>query len=416
MTWGKTWRLELSSQPVTCPEDLGLSSARLDRVRVWMRRQIDSGRLPGIEVLITRRGKAAFHHCEGMADIARGRPATAETLYRLYSMNKSLASAAAMMLYEEGYFQLDDPISRFIPEFLGQHVWSGGGFGAMQSEPARRDITFHDLLTHTSGLTYGFMQANPVDAIYREQKIDRLGIEMTLAEFAAKVAKLPLVAHPGTRWNYSVSTDVLCRLIEVISGQAYDSFLTERLLKPLGMADTTFNVPPGKAHRFAACYMPGSDGLLKLQDDPETSRFVAPLKAPFGSALVSTASDYMRFCRFLLSKGACGDTHLLGRKTIELMMMNHLPGDLAAMGQPRFAESTFHGIGFGLGFSVLIDPTKAEIVGTPGECGWGGMASTGFWVDPVEDLAVVMTTQLIPSSKYPLRRELRVLTYQAIVE
>lgn len=381
-----------------------------------MRRQIESGRLPGIEVIITRRGGVAFHHCEGMADIARERPATPETLYRLYSMNKSLASAAAMMLYEEGCFQLDDPISRFIPEFSEQRVWSGGGFGSMQSEPALRDITFHHLLTHTSGLTYGFMQANPVDAMYREQRIDQLGIEMTLAQFAAKVAKLPLVAQPGTRWNYSVSTDVLCRLIEVISGQPYDAFLTERLLKPLGMTDTTFNVPAGKADRFAACYMPGPDGSLKLQDDPETSRFTQPLKTPFGSALVSTASDYMRFCRFLLSKGAGGDTHLLGRKAIELMMTNHLRGDLAAMGQPRFAESTFHGIGFGLGFSVLLDPAKAEIVGSPGECGWGGMASTLYWVDPAEDLAVVMMTQLIPSSTYPLRRELRVLTYQAIVD
>jgi CubicO group peptidase (beta-lactamase class C family) len=260
------------------------------------------------------------------------------------------------------------------------------------------------------------MQANPVDAMYREQNIDRLGIDMTLAEFVEKVARLPLVAQPGTRWNYSVSTDVLSRLIEVVSGRPYDAFLTERLLKPLGMEETTFNVPAGKASRFAACYVPGPDGRPELQDDPETSRFVEPLKTPFAGALVSTASDYMRFCRFLLSKGRAGDARLLGRKTVELMMMNHLKGDLAAMGQPRFAESTFHGIGFGLGFSVLLDPPRAQIVGTPGECGWGGMASTVFWVDPAEDLAVVMMTQLIPSSRYPLRRELRVLTYQAIVD
>jgi CubicO group peptidase (beta-lactamase class C family) len=340
----------------------------------------------------------------------------AETLYRLYSMNKSLSSAAAMMLYEEGRFQLDDPISRFIPDFSGQRVWSGGGFGAVQCEPALRDITFRDLLTHTSGLTYGFMQANPVDAMYREQNIDRLGIDMTLAEFVEKVARLPLVAQPGTRWNYSVSTDVLCRLIEVVSGRPYDAFLTERLLKPLGMEDTTFNVSAEKAGRLAACYMPGPDGSLKLQDDPEKSHFVGPLKTPFGGALVSTASDYMRFCQFLLAKGKSGTARLLGRKTVELMMMNHLPGDLAAMGQPRFAESTFHGIGFGLGFSVLLDPANAQILGSPGECAWGGMASTVYWVDPAEDLAVVMMTQLIPSSRYPLRRELRVLTYQAIVD
>ena len=404
------------SQPIARPEEVGLSSERLGRVTGWMRRQIDSGRLAGIEVMVARGGKAAFHHCEGMADIARGRPVTPATLYRLYSKNKSLTSAAVMMLYEEGHFQLDDPISRFIPDFSGQRVWSGGGFGATQSEPALRDITFRDLLTHTSGLTYGFMQANPVDAMYREQNIDRLGLEMSLTEFVGKVAKLPLVAQPGTRWNYSVSTDVLCRLIEVMSGRPYDAFLTERLLKPLGMEDTTFNVSSDRIDRLSACYAPGPDGRPELQDDPATSRFAGPLKTPFGGALVSTASDYMRFCQFLLSKGACGGTHLLGRKTVELMMMNHLGGDLAAMGQPRFAESTFHGIGFGLGFSVLIDPTRAQIVGSPGECGWGGMASTAYWVDPAEDLAVVMMAQLIPSSRYPLRRELRVLTYQAIVD
>jgi CubicO group peptidase (beta-lactamase class C family) len=406
----------LNSQFIDRPEEVGLSSDRLGRVTGWMRRQIGDGRLAGIEVMIARRGKTSFHHCEGMADIERRKPATPETLYRLYSMNKSLASVAAMMLYEEGFFQLDDPISRFIPEFSGQRVWSGGGFGAIQSEPALRDITFHDLLTHTSGLTYGFMRANPVDAMYREQNIDRLGIDMTLSEFVERVSKLPLVAQPGTRWNYSVSTDVLCRLIEVISGQSYDAFLTERLLQPLGMKNTTFYVPAGKFNRLAACYMPGPGGALQLQDDPETSHFAGPLKTAFGSALVSTASDYMRFCQFLLARGARSGKHLLGRKTIELMMTNHLKGDLAAMGQPRFAESTFHGVGFGLGFSVLVDPAKAQIIGSPGECGWGGMASTAYWVDPAEYLAVVMMTQLIPSSRYPLRRELRVLAYQAIVD
>jgi CubicO group peptidase (beta-lactamase class C family) len=406
----------LNHRAIALPEEVGLSAERLGRVTGWMRRLIGDGLLPGIEVMIARSGRTAFHHCEGMADIERRKPVTPETLYRLYSMNKSLASVAAMLLYEEGFFQLDDPISRFIPEFSGQRVWSGGGFGAIQSEPALRDITFHDLLTHTSGLTYGFMQANPVDAMYREQNIDRLGIDMTLSEFVGKVSKLPLMAQPGTRWNYSVSTDVLCRLIEVISGQPYDTFLTDRLLQPLGMEDTTFYVPAGKVNRLAACYMPGPDRALQLQDDPETSLFAGPLKAPFGSALVSTASDYMRFCQFLLARGAHSGKHLLGRKTIELMMTNHLKGDLADMGQPRFAESTFHGIGFGLGFSVLLDPAKAQIIGSPGECGWGGMASTAYWVDPAEDLAVVMMTQLIPSSRYPLRRELRVLAYQAIVD
>jgi CubicO group peptidase (beta-lactamase class C family) len=321
-----------------------------------------------------------------------------------------------MMLYEEGRFQLDDPIAGFIPEFANPRVWSGGGYGATQTEPARRDITFRDLLTHTSGLTYGFMQANPVDAMYRESKIDALGGDLTLAEFVKKVATLPLIAQPGARWNYSVSTDILARLVEVISGQRFDLFLTDRLLKPLGMSETTFHVPTGTAERLSACYARGSDGHQQLQDDPPTSRFATPTQAPFGGALVSTARDYMRFCRLMLGKGAVDDVRLLGRKTVELMMMNHLDGDMAAMGQPRFAESSYRGIGFGLGFSVLLDPAKAQILGTPGECAWGGIASTAFWIDPAEELAVVLMTQLMPSSQYPLRRELRTLVYQAIVD
>lgn len=398
------------------PEELGLSSERLVRVTSWMRRQVEGGRLAGLEVMIARHGRTAFHACEGLADIARGKAATPETLYRIYSMNKAFTSAAIMMLYEEGRFQLDDPISRFLPAFAGQRVWCGGGYGADASEPARRDITFRDLLTHTSGLTYGFMNANPVDALYREQKLDRLGIDLSLADFVAKLAKLPLIAQPGTRWNYSVSTDVLCHLIQVVSGQPYDRLISERLLQPLGMTDTTFQVPPEKIGRFAACYVPGADGRPELQDDPQTSRFVQPLATPFGGTLVSTARDYMRFCQLMLSRGLAGSTRLLGRKTVELMLLNHLDGDMAAMGQPRFGGSNFHGIGFGLGFAVMLDPAKAQIVGTPGECSWGGMASTTFWFDPKEDLAVVLMTQLIPSSQYPLRQELRVLAYQAIAD
>lgn len=396
--------------------DTGLCPERLGRVAAWMRRQVDGGRLAGLEVMVIRRGHVAFHDCAGHADIARGRAATPETLYRLYSMSKSLVSVAAMMLYEEGHFQLDDPISRFIPAFAGQRVWTGGGFGTAHPEPARRDITFRDLLTHTSGLTYGFMQANPVDALYRAAGLDRLGHGLTLAELADTIAAFPLIAQPGTAWNYSVSTDILSRLVEVIGGEPLDRFLTRRVLEPLGMADTTFHVPADRTGRFAACYARGPDGRPVLQDDAATSRFLQPLQSPHGGALVGTAGDYMRFCRMLLGRGALGPARLLGRKTVELMMTNHLDGDMAAMGQPRFAESPYEGIGFGLGFSVMLDPARAHIVGSPGECGWGGMASTAFWVDPTEDMAVVLMTQLMPSSQYPLRRELRVLTYQAIVD
>jgi CubicO group peptidase (beta-lactamase class C family) len=399
------------------PEDVGLSSKRLERISTWMRQQIDIGRLAGIEVKINRRGRTAFHACVGQADAARAKAAQPDTIYRIYSMTKALTSVAIMMLYEEGRFQLDDPIARFLPAFSGQRVFAGGGFGAVQSDPAQRDITFRDLLTHTSGLTYGFMMANPVDAMYRALKLDLPGTDMTLSEFSDKLAKVPLIAQPGAAWNYSVSTDVLGHLVAVISGQPFERFLTERVLVPLGMIDTAFHVSSDKMNRFAACYVRGPDGRPALQDDPEKSRYLTAPKAPSGGGgLVSTARDYMRFCQMMLGRGALGETRLLGRKTVELMTMNHLNGDMAAMGQPRFGESNFHGIGFGLGFSVTIDPAKAQISGSPGEYAWGGMASTAFWIDPEEDLAVVMMTQLIPSSQYPIRRELRVLAYQAIVD
>ena len=399
------------------PEDVGFSPARLERIENWMRTQVSGGRLAGVEVMINRKGRTAFHRSEGKRDIARGTPAAPDTIYRIYSMTKAMTSVAIMMLYEDGLFQLDDPISRFVPAFAGQRVFAGGGFGAVQSDPAVRDITFRDLLTHTSGLTYGFMMANPVDAMYRAQKLELPGTEMTLAEFADKVARVPLIAQPGTQWNYSVATDILGHLVAVLSGQPFEQFLRERVIRPLGMVDTDFHVPQDKIGRFAACYVRGPDGKPALQDDPEKSRFLkAPLAPSGGGGLVSTARDYMRFCQMLLGRGALGNVRLLGRKTVELMTLNHLNGDMAAMGQPRFGESNFHGIGFGLGFSVTLDPAKAQISGSPGEYAWGGMASTAFWIDPKEDMSVVMMTQLMPSSTYPIRRELRVLAYQSLVD
>jgi CubicO group peptidase (beta-lactamase class C family) len=399
------------------PEDVGFSSARLARVETWMGEQVASGRLAGLEVMINRRGRTAFHHCHGKRDLARGTAATPDTIYRIYSMTKAMTSVAIMMLYEDGRFQLDDPITRYLPAFANLRVHTGGGFGAVLTEPAQRDITFRDLLTHTSGLTYGFMQANAVDAVYRAKGLELPGSDLTLAEFADKLATAPLIAQPGKEWNYSVATDLLGHLVAVISGQPFDQFLRNRVIGPLGMSDTDFHVAPAHADRFAACYMRGPESPLTLLDDPSRSRFLKAPSAPSGGGgLVSTARDYMRFCQMILGRGALGTTRLLGRKTVELMTMNHLDGDMAAMGQPRFAESNYNGIGFGLGFSITLDPAKAQIVGTQGECAWGGMASTAFWIDPKEDLAVVFMTQLVPSSAYPLRRELRVLSYQALVD
>jgi CubicO group peptidase (beta-lactamase class C family) len=399
------------------PEEVGLCSKRIERVAAWMQRQVADGRLAGIEVMIDRRGRTAFHRCHGKADVGRDVDTTPDTIYRIYSMTKSLTSVAAMMLYEEGRFQLDDPIARYLPEFTGQRVFTGGGYGAVMTEPAQRDITFRDLLTHTSGLTYGFMHATPVDAIYRAQKIELPGAEEPLADIVGRLARVPLIAQPGTEWNYSIATDVLGHLIAVISGQPLDAFLRERVLRPLGMADTEFHVPAGKVGRFAASYQKGADGRPEPIDDPETSPFLAPPAAPSGGGgLVGTARDYMRFCRMLLAGGVLGGERLLGRKTVELMTMNHLGGDMAAMGRPRFAESNYHGIGFGLGFSVVLDPVANKVPSSPGEFAWGGAASTAFWVDPVERITALFLTQLMPSSTYPIRPELRQLVYQALVD
>ena len=398
------------------PEDVGLSSERLARVSAWARRLVDDGKLAGLITAVARRGKLVHFDACGLADIRRETRMAPDTIFRFYSMTKPLTSTAIMMLYEQGHFQLDDPITRFLPCFKDMLVFVGGMRGKLDTVPAARDITFRDLLTHTSGLTYGFMEATPVDALYRDRGVDFQTSDKSLAEVVEIAAGIPLVAQPGAEWNYSISTDVLGHLVAVISGQPFEQFLREKVTGPLGMVDTEFYVPAEKLARFAANYTPTADGRLLMIDDPEKSVFGGKRRiASGGGGLVSTATDYMRFCRMMLNKGELDGVRLLGRKTVELMTTNHLRGDMADMGQPRFSESSYYGIGFGLGFSVMLDPAKAQILGTPGEYAWGGAASTAFWIDPAEDMAVIMLTQLMPSSTYPIRRELRVLTYQAIV-
>jgi CubicO group peptidase (beta-lactamase class C family) len=399
------------------PEEVGLCSRRLARVDAWMQRLVDDGKLAGLSTMIARRGRVAHLGCAGLADQARGTAMRPDSIVRIYSMTKPLTSVAAMMLYEEGRFQLDDPITRFLPCFRDMRVFTGGSRGKFDSVPAERDITFRDLLTHTSGLTYGFMEATPVDALYRDHGIDFQTSEASLGEVVERAAALPLLAQPGQAWNYSIATDVLGHLVAVISGRAFEDFLHERVIAPLGMVDTAFHVPAEKHARFAANYARGRDGALALLDDPGESRYRMPRQlCSGGGGLVSTAGDYMRFCQMMLGKGELDGARLLGRKTVELMTANHLRGDMADMGQPRFSESSYEGVGFGLGFSIMLDPARAQILGTPGEYAWGGAASTAFWCDPAEEMAVILLTQLTPSSTYPIRRELRVLTYAAIVD
>ena len=410
------------------PEDLGLSSSRLARIGSFFEQAyVAPGRLPGVLTLVARRGQVASLACVGDRDLAAGRPVEADTIFRIYSMTKPITSVALMTLYEEGRFQLDDPISRFLPELGGLRVWDDGTPLSFRTVPAERDITVRDLLTHTAGFTYGFMGRHPLDALYRRRGIEGRAVlapqegapSADLAEMVGKLGELPLLFAPGSRWSYSVATDVCGHLIERLSGQPFDAFLSERILGPLEMVDTGFSVTPDQADRLASCYAcTAADPLVEV-DAPATSSYLAPpTYLSGGGGLVSTAADYLRFALMLLNGGELDGQRILGRKTVEYMTVNHLPtgGDLASMGQRVFSETTYEGIGFGLGFSVVIDPVKAAVVGSAGEYAWGGAASTTFWVDPREELVVLLLTQLLPSSTYPIRRQMKALTYQALID
>jgi CubicO group peptidase (beta-lactamase class C family) len=401
------------------PEEVGLSSSRLARIGTHFQRYIDAGKVAGTLTLIARRGRVAYFEPRGHLEIERRRPLTRDAVFRIYSMTKPITSVGLMMLYEQGRFQLDDPVHRFIPSWTDLRVFVSGNHPAFATAPAARPMTIRDLLSHTSGLTYGFMERTNVDAAYRRLGVaDRARPGYTLRDMVDTLAELPLEFSPGTRWNYSVSTDVLGHLIEVISGQRLDAYLREHVLSPLDMRDTSFVLEEGQVPRFAANYQQAG-GHLALIDDPAHSQYRECSFFSGGGGLVSTAPDYFRFTAMLRNQGELDGVRLLGRKTIELMTMNHLPGgqELTQLAQAgMFTETAYAGVGFGLGFSVMQSPARAQILGTAGEYAWGGAASTAFWIDPAEDLIVIFMTQLMPSSSYPLRRELRVLTYAALID
>ena len=419
------------------PESVGLSSERLARVSQWLGDQISSERLAGASVLIGRQGEVAFFEARGLADQVSGRSFDQDTIVRIYSMTKPVTTVAAMMLYEAGAFQLDDPVSRYLPAFADTRVWAGGDAPITRTVAVDNPMTIQHLMTHTSGLTYGFMQTNAVDAAYRAAKMDFPGGPGSLAEQVDALAGIPLLCQPGSRWNYSVSIDVLGRLVEVWSGQSLAEFFQEHLFDPLDMVDAGFHVAREKHDRFAACYAPltGGDlsgigklpsgeetarrGGLKLQDPAEGSRFLEPATLyAGGGGLTASMRDYARFCQMLMNGGVLDGARILSPKTIGYMRKNHLPDnrDMAGMGQPVWSETTYDGIGFGLGWAVVIDPVKARFVTSAGEHHWGGAASTFFWMDPEEELYVILLTQLMPSSTYPIRRELRQRVYQALVD
>ncbi len=399
------------------PEEVGLSSRRLGNVSRLVHGYVDDGKIPGAITMIARGGKVVFYETIGQMDVEAGNAMTDDTIFRIYSMTKPIASVALMMLYEEGRFQLDDPVSKYVPQFEGLEVFARGTAEKYQTRPPEREMTVRDVLMHTSGLISGG-RAHPVSELYQRSELRGSRSDGTLADMIEKVGELPLYCDPGAEWNYGISTDVVGYLCEVLSGQSFDRYLKERIFDPLGMKDTGFGVPADQVGRFAACYRRDGDGYA-LSDAPRESAYLTPRKYFSGAGgLVSTAGDYMRFCKMLAGEGELDDVRILGTRTLEYMTDNHLPNgcDLAAMGQPQFTETRMDGIGFGLGFAVLLDPTVAQIIGTPGEYYWGGAASTAFFVSPGEDMSLIFLTQLMPSGTYPFRRELRAVTYQAIID
>jgi CubicO group peptidase (beta-lactamase class C family) len=408
--------------PVT-PESQGMCSVRLRRIeRFLAQRYIDSGRLPCAQLQVSRNGQLVHQSVLGKASLESGAALRDDSIVRIYSMTKPVTSVAFMMLVEEGLVALDDPVHRYIPAWRDLAVYVSGGGGlpgtapGWQTKPSESPMRIIDLLRHTSGLTYGFQSRTNVDAAYRQFQIEPFEQPEGLDGFIDGLARLPLEFSPGTAWNYSVSTDVLGYLVGRISGLPFEQFLKARIFDPLGMVDTAFHVDAANAYRLAQCYMNTPDG--KLVPLPGRS-FLEPPAAPSGGGgLVSTAVDYMRFCECLRRGGALGDVRLLGPKTLALMRANHLPGgrDLADLSVSMFTEAAYRGVGFGLGFAMTTDVSKTQIAGSVGEYFWGGAASTAFWIDPVEDICAVFVTQFMPSSLYPIRRELRTMVNAAVTD
>ena len=400
------------------PEDVGMSSHGLRNVTRLVQRYVDDEKLAGAISLVARRDKVVHFETYGLMDAERRRPMQSDAIFRFYSMTKPIASVGLMMLYEEGWFQLEDPVSKFIPQLGNLKVFVDGTADNFQVREPARAMTVRDLLMHTSGLV-ARDTASPIGELYRRAGFRGADSEGTLADMIDKLASMPLQCDPGSRWIYGISTDLVGYLCEVISGLPFDRYLDERILGPLGMVDTGFSIPAAQVERFCANYAPDSGRpRYRLFDDPLTSAYTRPRTYFSGAGgLVSTAADYLKFCRMLANGGQLDGVRILGPRTLQLMTLNHLPGgkDLATMAQ-NAGETNREGQGFGLGFAVLLDPTVAQLIGTPGEYYWGGAASTAFFVNPREELIMLFLTQLRPSSTYPIRRELRATIYSAITE
>ncbi|OWK32567.1 serine hydrolase domain-containing protein [Sphingomonas mucosissima] len=404
---------------IVSPEKHGFDGKRLSDIDTFLKeRYLDSGHFPHTQLLVSRDGEIVHFSSQGAAREGGSAAINEGSMFRIASMTKPITSVAFMMLVEECKVALDTPVHHVLPEFKKLGVYAGGGAGVpFLTRPTEEPMRMVDLLRHTSGLTYGFQNRSNIDAAHRELKLENWHGNYDLDGFVAELGKLPLEFSPGTSWNYSVSTDVLGAVVQRVSGMSLPDFFEQRIFKPLGMNDTGFTVPAEKLDRLVDCYtlIPGKGRVMF--DRAAESMWSKPFTlVSGGGGLVSTALDYQRFCQMCLNGGTLDGARILGRKTIDLMTQNHLPGgaDLSAMSKSLFSETQNAGTGFGLGFAVTIDTARSMMPGSVGEYYWGGMFSTAFFIDPVERLTMVFMTQLSPSMIYPIRRELKTMIYAAL--
>jgi CubicO group peptidase (beta-lactamase class C family) len=396
------------------PETVGLSSDRLNRICRAMQAHVDRGKLPGLITIVARRGQIAHAGCFGWMDIEAAKPMQFDAIFRLASMTKPVTSVAVMMLYEQGLFQLGDPVSSFMPEFHGSKVFAGTSDGAIKLVDAERDITIGDLLSFLSGLVEGYGKDQPLKELY--QAAELYNNDITLEERVQRLARLPLLHQPGKAWRAGYSYEVLARLVEVVSGRPFADYLRQEVFEPLDMLDTGFYVPKDKASRLTAAYGYSDTGKLKVLDSPGTSQLLAPPTLISGSGnLLSTAFDYMRFAQMLLNGGHLDGTRLLSRKTVDYMTTNHLPSEMLPV-RP-FPDIDWRAYGYGLGFWVLLDVAQSQIIGSVGEYCWAGYWSTHIWIDPKEELIGLQMTQ-VPAYCWPniIPPDYKVLVYQAILD
>ena len=407
----------MSSLKVVSPESVGLDSKVIGNIRDYLKEQyVEPGKYAGTLTLVARKGEIAYLDALGFMDRENKKAMQEDAIFSIYSMSKPITSIALMQLYEKSLFRLDDPIHWHIPSWRNLRVYESGLYPNFLTSRPKRHMTIRDLLSHMSGLTYDFMLRTNVDAAYRKTKLQATG---DLQAMIDTLAQLPLEFSPGDQWNYSVSTDVCGYLVEHFSGMKLDKYFQKHIFDPLSMQDTGFSCAKEKVDRLASLYEqhPKKGPVLVDPGGAKTARVKKRKMLSGGGGLLSTMSDYYRFCSMLLNQGELDGTRIIGRKTLAMMASNHLPDnkDLTEMSQSAFSETTYQGVGFGLGFSVILDPVKTQSLTDVGEYGWGGAASTVFWVNPKEEMVVIFLTQLLPSSTYQVRRELRSLVYSALM-